>query len=130
MAVRGNLAKQPQGPCLVATFLTITGKHQGTLGELECVFQAAGQEVGLAQCGHASVASSSRVLIYYHPLEQWQDLSDPPGQGIRQAQGRYELVQEERDVRGTAMGEGAFEHGDSMLEIPFAQSKLAEPGPR
>src|SRR5262249_20760799 len=57
---------------------------------------------------------------------QVQGLRDPPGPRIGQTQIGHYAMQIERDVRGTTLGEGVFEHEDSMLEISFTEGNQAQ----
>src|SRR5262245_25015149 len=44
-ALRGDLAIQPQGVCLMVLLPVVTGAYQGTLGKLVCLLRVARQEV-------------------------------------------------------------------------------------
>ena len=88
IAVRGDLAEEPQGLGLVSPFFVLAGELEGTLGKLACVLHAAGQQIGLAHAGTgradwkpcriedacATACSSSGRAS-----------ADPPEQGIRRA---------------------------------------------
>src|SRR5205807_6273799 len=59
-------------------------------------------------------------------VDQSQRRGDLPGPYIGQTQSCHNLRQKEWDVRGTALSQGVFEHGDGMLEIPFTEGKQAK----
>ena len=62
--MRGDLAVQPQGVCLIGLFLGVTGTRQGTLGKLVRLLQAAGQEIRLTQMGGPErIRAHKRVAV-------------------------------------------------------------------
>ena len=125
--MHGDLAEEPQGPCLVAAFLAATGERQRTFGELERVTQTANPEVGLAQSEHRRTASHAGRFPDLHLIEQRQGLGAPPRQRIGQPQARGDPWHVERDMRGVALREGVFEHRDGTREIPLDQGQRAKP---
>ena len=87
---RRALAQEPQGPGLVAALLILAGEIDSLHGAFVRVFQAARQQIRLAEAGdhgrqRPRSAPGDRLL---HPLfHQRQTRGDTPIQGIRQAQG-------------------------------------------
>src|SRR5262249_12609267 len=77
-ALRGDLAIQPQGVCLIGMFLGITGTCQGTLGELVCLLQAAGEERRFTEMdGPERIrARKSGGSQLYGLFEQWLGLGE------------------------------------------------------
>src|SRR5262245_53845907 len=47
--MRGNVAKEPKGICLVSTLLVMLGEGEGTLSTIEGILRAADQQIRLAQ---------------------------------------------------------------------------------
>src|SRR5215831_3560597 len=83
-ALRGDLAVQPQGVCLIGLLLGVTGACQGTLGQLVRLLQTAGQEMRFAEMG-----SPERIQAYglrgtqlYGLFEQWLGLGEAARQRI------------------------------------------------
>ena len=83
-ALRGDLAVQPQGVCLIGLVPAVTGACQGTLGKLVCLLQAAGQEIRFTEMGgperiQAHKSGSSQL---YGLFEQWLGLGEAARQRI------------------------------------------------
>src|SRR5207302_513001 len=77
-ALRGDLAVQPQGVCLIGLLLARTGACQGTLGKLVRVLRAAGQEMRFPEMGGPERirAHKSRGRQLYGLFEQWLGLGE------------------------------------------------------
>ena len=96
------------------------GERQNTLCQAVRILYTTGQEVTLAQVEHHAVPAAASGLPYFDQVEQVQRLGDLPGPRIGQTQSGHNPRQIERDIRGTALGEGVFEPGihlarDTML---------------
>ena len=89
VAVRGEIAAQPPGPCLVPPFLVGPGQLECTLRLVLRLLTVARQEQGLAQPGDVRRLGEQElygVRLRDRLLQQGQRLGDAPRQGIGSAQ--------------------------------------------
>ena len=125
LALCCDLAKQPEGPCLIAAFPALTGEAQETLCQAVRLLHTTGQEVTLSQVEHDTVPAAAGSLPYFDLVEQVQRLGDLSGPRIGQPQSGHNRRQIERDIRGAALSEGMFEYVGRVLEIPLTEGKQA-----
>ena len=128
VALRRDLAEEPQGVGFVAPFLVRPGELQGPLRLGRRLVQPAGQQIRLAQPDHPERMvehETHRDGLLDRLLQQRQGLGGPSGERIGRPQGRGDPGDEEPDVRPLREVEGPFEHGDGLGEVALAQRPKA-----
>src|SRR5262249_37026523 len=109
----GNIAAEPQGPRLEATFSTLVGQAEGTLSLRSGFGEAAPEERALAQFDEPDrlVASGHGGFLCHRLLQQGVCVGHTPREGIHQAQGRCTLREPVQAVPPTTEIETTFEEG-------------------
>jgi hypothetical protein len=88
MALRRDLAKQAQGPRLVAAFVMLAADFNGMPSLVQSVLESPGLQIPFAQgdnAKHMVKDISHGVGLLHQPLQQWQSIGHTPGQDIRRA---------------------------------------------
>ena len=121
VAPRRNVAKEPQGVCLVAPFLVLLGERQGVLGEGVRFLQVASQHLRLPQ-GETTeglvVCPFCRNALLHRLCEQRHGVGDTPDQGVRFTQSYSHPGEPGREVRVLTDAHSPFEPGECLVHRP------------
>src|SRR5262245_48233657 len=123
ITMRGNLAEEPAGMCLIATSCVGTGEIEEAPGQCTRLVHAANEEQGLAQLGEYEGMEEQEPPSGHalqHLVDEWEGLRRAPGKGIRRTQDGGSQGSPHRDVGSLVYLHAPFKHGNRGVERSLA----------
>jgi hypothetical protein len=126
MAVRVDLAEEPQGPGLLTLLGIRAAELQATHRDCQRLVEAAEAQIRLTQPDTDPGPRDLHGLRRDTLLQQRQGFRHPSRQDIRIAQGRGDDVKQERDVPDPTDVQAAFEPRDRLVPCAFVEVDMAD----